>query len=87
LLSSPRTNGAASAKVPTTTDGDSEPLETTRQPLRPLGRRELGRALHRHNYRDARERIVALLAAVEPPQPEGEPTSNAPGDPGGSPRH
>ena len=55
----------------------------TRDALRPLGRRELGRALHRHNYRDARERIVALLAAVEPP-PEREPTSGAPAAPAGN---
>jgi hypothetical protein len=50
----------------------------TRDALRPLGRRELGRALHRHNYREARERIVALLAHAEPSPPEGEPGAAAP---------
>jgi hypothetical protein len=34
----------------------------TTDALRPVHRRELGRVLHRTNYRDARERIESLLA-------------------------
>jgi hypothetical protein len=53
----------------------------TRDALRPLGRRELGRLLHRQNYGEARARIVALLAYATLPAPEGEPE---PGDPAGN---
>ena len=49
----------------------------TRDALRPLGKHELGRILHRRNYREASERIVALLAYATPPAPDG-----APPDPG-----
>ncbi len=42
-----------------------------RDALRPLRRRELGHVLHRRNYGEARERIVALLAYAVPPEPEG----------------
>ena len=45
----------------------------TRDALRPLGRRELGRVLHRKNYGEARARIVEMLAYALPPGPEGEP--------------
>ena len=44
-----------------------------RDALRPLGRRELGRLLHRTNYGEARTRIVALLDYATPEGPEGEP--------------
>ena len=53
----------------------------TRDALRPLGKRELGRVLHRRNYREARQRIVALLDHATPAAPEGEPE---PGDPTGN---
>ena len=43
----------------------------TRDALRPLGRRELGRVLHRKNYGEAHERIVELLAYAMPPGPGG----------------
>jgi hypothetical protein len=43
----------------------------TRDVLRPLGKRELGRILHRQNYREARERVVALLDFATPPPPDG----------------
>lgn len=49
----------------------------TRDALRPLGRRELGRILHRKNYGEARERIVALLDYATPPGPDGEPGAPA----------
>jgi hypothetical protein len=51
----------------------------TRDALRPLALRELGRILHRRNYGEARERIVALLDYATAPVPEGEP-----GDPAGN---
>jgi hypothetical protein len=57
----------------------------TRDALRPLSKRELGRVLHCKNYREAREKIVALLNYATPRAPDGEP-----GDPagnGGSPHH
>ena len=57
-------------------DGDA----VTRDALRPLGKRELGRILHRRNYREARERVVALLNYALPPAPDGDP------EPGGSRR-
>ena len=57
-------------------DGDA----VTRDVLRPLGKRELGRILHRRNYREARERIASLLDYATPPSPDGEPE---PGDPAG----
>ena len=50
----------------------------TRDALRPLAHRELGRILHRRNYGEAHERIVALLAYATPPPSSGEPE---PGDP------
>ena len=50
-----------------------------RDALRPLGKRELGRALHRQNYGEARAKILALLAYADPSPPEGEP-----GDPVGN---
>jgi hypothetical protein len=53
----------------------------TRDALRPLGRRELGRALHRRNYRDARERILALLDAADPRRAPGpRPPESGPAD-------
>ena len=58
-------------------DADS----VTRDALRPLGKRELGRLLHRQNYREAYERIVALLDFATPPAPEGD---AEPGDPAGN---
>ena len=56
-------------------DADAVTLDA----LRPLGKRELGRALHRRNYGEARQKILALLAYAMPPAPDGEP-----GDPGGN---
>ena len=53
----------------------------TRDALRPLGRRELGRLLHVQNYGDARERILALIAYATPPGSDGEP------DPGSAAVH
>ena len=66
-------------------DGDA----VTRDMLRPLGKRELGRALHGHNYREARERIVSLLNYATPPAPDGEPEPSNPAGAGngGSPHH
>ncbi len=52
----------------------------TRDALRPLGRRELGRVLHRRNYGEARERIVELLAYATPP--DAEPAANGGAAPG-----
>ena len=60
-------------------DGDA----VTRDALRPLGRRELGRILHRQNYREARERIVALLNYATPPAPDSDDREG--GDPAGFP--
>ncbi len=53
----------------------------TRDALRPLGKRELGRILHRRNYREARRRIVSLLDFATPPAPDG---GTQPGDPAGN---
>ena len=60
-------------------DGDA----VTRDALRPLGRRELGRILHRQTYREARERIVALLHYATPPAPDSDDREG--GDPAGFP--
>ena len=58
-----------------------------RDALRPLGKRELGRALHRRNYREARERIVSLLDYATPPAPDGDAEPGGPAGNGGSPPH
>ncbi len=55
----------------------------TRDALRPLRRRELGRVLHRRNYREAHARIVALLDYAASHGPEGEPEP----DGGAGPAH
>jgi hypothetical protein len=61
-------------------DGDA----VTRDMLRPLGKRELGRVLHGHNYREARERIVTLLNYATLPAPDGEPEPSDPAGVGGA---
>ncbi len=61
-------------------DGDA----VTRDVLRPLGKRELGRILHQQNYREARERIVSLLNYATPPAPDGEPEPSDPAGVGGA---
>ncbi len=50
----------------------------TRDALRPLARRELGRVLHRRNYGEARDRIVALLDYATPPPSSSEPEPSEP---------
>jgi hypothetical protein len=52
----------------------------TRDALRPLGRRELGRLLPRRTYGEARQKILALLAYATPPEPD----DGEPGDPAGN---
>ncbi len=54
-------------------DADAVTLDA----LRPLGKRELGRTLHRKNYGEAREKIAALLAYATPPAPDGQPRAPA----------
>ena len=58
----------------------------TRDALRPLGRRELGRILHRRNYQEARGRIVSLIGYAMPSEPDGG-SGDAAGGRGGSPAH
>ena len=57
----------------------------TRDALRPLGRRELGRILHRRNYQEARARIVSLIGYAMPSEPDGG-SGDSPGS-GGTPSH
>jgi hypothetical protein len=56
-----------------------------RDMLRPLRRRELGARMYRDNYADARQRIVALIAAALPDEgpDHGDPSGNG----GAGPAH
>jgi hypothetical protein len=64
--------------------GDADAV--TRDMLRPLRQRELGRILHRTNYREARERIVTLLNYATSPAPD-DPEGGDPAGCGASPAH